>query len=78
MNQPEMEGKEVFLHHKQDKTVDDETSKAAAVNEISAMFLSQQQKNMDVKDAMFRELAQMALPEHMIKNILHLENEPPF
>ncbi|MBN1472523.1 MAG: hypothetical protein JW925_12135 [Syntrophaceae bacterium] len=67
MNRTGLEKKDDFSNHEEDKN-----------NEISAMFLSQQQRNMAVKDAMFQELAKMALPEHIIKNILHLEDEPPF
>lgn len=47
-------------------------------SDVELHFQKQQTVNLGVKEAMARELTEMELPDHIVNEILNIEDEVPF
>ena len=55
-----------------------EIQKENTQSEEMVRFQKQQTVNLQIKEAMARELTEMELPDHMVNEILNIEDEVPF
>lgn len=61
----------VEISHTEPKTENNQS-------DVELHFQKQQTVNMQIKEAMARELTEMELPDHMVNEILNIEDEVPF
>ena len=60
------------------ETASSEIQKGNTQSEEMVRFQKQQTVNLQIKEAMARELTEMELPDHMVNEILNIEDEVPF
>lgn len=58
------------------ETVDSKTTNTFC--DLRQKFDKQYSSNLEIKNTMFKELEAMEIPENIIRQILNLEDEPPF
>jgi hypothetical protein len=69
---------ETSVFQKKNETTSLEIQKENTQSEEMVRFQKQQAVNLQIKDAMARELTEMELPDHMVNEILNIEDEVPF
>lgn len=57
-------------------SIENKRDKIASEDELR--FVKQQEINLKIKEAMAQELREMELPDHMVHEILNLEDKVPF
>lgn len=61
----------VEIYHSEAKTENNQS-------DVELHFQKQQTVNLQIKEAMARELTEMELPDHMVNEILNIDDEVPF
>ena len=69
---------EINVTQRENDTVSLENQKNNTQSEEMVRFQKQQTVNLQIKEAMARELTEMELPDHMVNEILNIEDEVPF
>jgi hypothetical protein len=69
---------ETSVFQKENDATGSENQKENTHSEEMARFQKQQAVNLQIKEAMARELTEMELPDHMVNEILNIEDEVPF
>ena len=69
---------EANVFQKESETTSSEIQKGNTQSEEMVRFQKQQTVNLQIKEAMARELTEMELPDHMVNEILNIEDEVPF
>ena len=69
---------ETSVFQKKSDTTSLEIQKENTQSEEMVRFQKQQTVNLQIKEAMARELTEMELPDHMVNEILNIEDEVPF
>ena len=67
-----------ILFQGKSETASLEIQKENTQSEEMVRFQKQQTVNLQIKEAMARELTEMELPDHMVNEILNIEDEVPF
>jgi hypothetical protein len=70
--------KEASGFQERGKTAHSELQKESIQSEVVKRCQNQQVTNLEIKEAMARELEEMDLPKYVVDQILHIEDEPPF
>jgi hypothetical protein len=69
---------ETSVFQKKSDTTSLEIQKENTQSEEMVRFQKQQTVNLQIKEVMARELTEMELPDHMVNEILNIEDEVPF
>ena len=69
---------ETSVFQKKSETASLENQKENTQSEEMVRFQKQQTVNLQIKEVMARELTEMELPDHMVNEILNIEDEVPF
>jgi len=71
---------ETSVFQEKSETTNSENQKENTQSEDMVRFQKQQVANLQVKEAMARELTEMELelPDYVVNEILNIEDEPPF
>jgi len=69
---------ETSVFQKKSETKSLEIKKENTQSEEMVRFQKQQTVNLQIKEVMARELTEMELPDHMVNEILNIEDEVPF
>lgn len=67
-----------ILFQGKSETTSLEIQKENTQSEEMVRFQKQQTVNLQIKEAMARELTEMELPDYMVNEILNIEDEVPF
>lgn len=66
------------VFQEKNETTSLEIQKENTQSEVVKRYHNQQVTNLEIKEAMARELEEMDLPKYVVDQILHIEDEPPF